>query len=192
MTAERAVRLPPGVSWGVTEAERGEPFPCDARCAAPDVALFRGVTVSAPGARVFSWLCQLRAAPYSYDWLDNGGRRSPPQLTPGLDRLAIGQAVMTIFELVDFEPGRSLTVDNRARRSARPLFGEVWVSYLVRPGPAGGCRLLAKLLVRYPPTFLGAVMRRVLPLGDLVMMRRQLLTLKRLAERDASAETPPG
>ena len=181
-----------GGSWGVTEAERGESFPCDGRCAAPDAVLFRGVTIAAPQALVFRWLCQLRAAPYSYDWLDNGGRPSPAALTPGLDRLASGQAVMTIFELADFEPGRSLTVVNRPRGGARPVFGEVWVSYVVRPGPSGACRLLAKLLVRYPNSLLGAAMRLVLPLGDLLMMRRQLLNLKRLAERDAGAAPARG
>ena len=174
-----------GASWGVTEAERRAPFPCDARCAAPDVALFRGVTVAAPPPLLFRWLCQLRAAPYSYDWLDNGGRRSPQALTPGLEGLAKGQRVMTIFELVDFEPDRSLTIVNRARDGARRLFGEVWVCYAIRPGPGADCRLLAKLLVRYPETLTGLVLRRVLPLGDLVMMRRQLLNLKKLAERDA-------
>jgi hypothetical protein len=183
-----------GQSWGVSEAERLAAFPCDGRCARPDAVLHRGVTVAAPAALVFRWLCQLRAAPYSYDWLDNLGRRSPPTLTPGLERLAPGQVVMSIFELVDFEPGRSLTIASRARGGARGLFGEVWVSYLVEPGPAGDCRLLVKLLVRYPPTLLGAIVRRVLPLGDLVMMRRQLLTLKRLAERDAprGPGAPPG
>jgi hypothetical protein len=174
-----------GASWGVTQAERSAPFPCDARCATPDAALFRGVTVAAPPPVLFRWLCQLRVAPYSYDWLDNGGRRSPQALTPGLEALAKGQPVMTIFELVDFEPDRSLTVANRVRGGARRLFGEVWVSYVIRPGPGEDCRLLAKLLVRYPRTLAGSVLRRVLPLGDLVMMRRQLLNLKELAERDA-------
>jgi hypothetical protein len=51
-----------------------------------------------------------------------------------------GQSVMTFFELVDFEPGRSLTIVNRVRRGARPPFGEVWVSYLVRPEPSIGAR----------------------------------------------------
>jgi hypothetical protein len=68
---------------------------------------------------------------------------------------------------------------------ARRFFGEVWVSYLVQPAPEGGSRLLAKLLVRYPATPIGALMHGVLPLGDLVMMRRQLLNLKGHAERDA-------
>jgi hypothetical protein len=174
-----------GASWGVTEAERGLPFPCDGLCPSPDVALFRGVPVAAPARVLFRWLCQLRVAPYSYDWLDNGGRRSPPTLTPGLDALARGQRIMTIFRLVEFEPDRSLTIVNRTRDGASQVFGEVWVSYLIGPGDGGQCRLLAKLLVRYPRTLTGAVLRRVLPLGDLVMMRRQLLNLKALAERDA-------
>jgi hypothetical protein len=42
--------------------------------------------------------------------------------------------------------------------------------------------LLAKLRVGYPRGLAGWLMRIVLPPGDLVMMRRQLLTLKRLAE----------
>lgn len=174
-----------GASWGVTADERLAPFPCDARCAMPDDAFFRGVTVAAPPPVVFRWLCQLRVAPYSYDWLDNGGRRSPRTLTPGLEELARGQRVMTIFELVDFEPDRTLTVVNRARGGARHLFGEVWVSYLVRPSPGQECRLLAKVLIRYPGGLTGSLLRGVLPAGDLVMMRRQLLNLKGLAERDA-------
>ena len=66
-----------GDSWGVTEIERGEPFPCDGLCPSAEAALFRGVTVNAPAAKTFRWLCQLRAAPYSYDWLDNLGRAHP-------------------------------------------------------------------------------------------------------------------
>ena len=72
--------------------------------------LYRAVSVDASPDVVFRWLCQLRVAPYSHDWIDNWGRRSPPQLTPGLERLSGGQVFMGIFELVDFVPDRHVTL----------------------------------------------------------------------------------
>jgi hypothetical protein len=57
-------------------------------------------------------------------------------------------------------------------------------------GPDAGsrrCRLVVKLLVAWPSGWHGPAMRAFLPAGDLVMMRRQLLNFKALAERDAAA-----
>ncbi len=169
-------------SWGCTEAERAAAYPCDALVPDADEALFRGVDVAAPAARTFRWLCQLKTAPYSYDWIDNLGRRSPRTLTPGLEQLARGQRVMTIFALADFEVGRHLTLLLRSA-SGRGLFGELAVSYVVVRVSNESCRLLAKLSVRYPRGPFGAFTAWLLPWGDLVMMRKQLLTLKALAER---------
>ena len=172
-----------GTVWGVSESECRQGYPCDSLVGG-GACYFRGVTVHASPSTLFRWLCQLRAAPYSYDWIDNFGRKSPQRLTPGLERLERGQPVMRIFELVTFEPECHLTLRLLpGSRSAR-LFGELAVSYVIRPG-AAGCRLLAKLVVRYPPGLRGAMMRAFLPVGDLIMMRRQLLNLKRLAERQA-------
>ena len=130
-------------TWGSTEEERAAAYPCDRWLPDPDDSLWRAIDVDAPPALLFRWLCQLRAAPYSYDWIDNLGRTSPRQLTPGLEELADGQAVMTIFRLAEHEQ-------------------------VVRR-PRGPMRLTAPLL----------------PAGDLFMMKKQLRTLKALAERDA-------
>ena len=170
-------------TWGSTAAERAAAFPCDRFLPEPDAALFRAVDVDAPPPAVFRWLCQLRVAPYSYDWIDNFGRQSPQQLTPGLEDLAIGQSVMGIATLADFERDRHVTAT--ARPGLRLIFGEIAVSYVVMPRAAGRSRLVVKVLVRYPAGPIGWTCRMLLPWADLVMMRRQLLNLKRLAERSA-------
>jgi hypothetical protein len=141
--------------------------------------MIRAVEVRAAPVTTFRWLCQLRAAPYSYDWIDNWGRRSPRRLTPGLERLAVGQEFMTIFVLADFELDRHVTVD---MKRAVGVFGAVSVTYLVKPIAAARSRLVAKLVVRYPRRPPWSWGRFVLPWGDLVMMRKQLLTLRALAE----------
>ena len=106
-------------------------FPCDALLPHVDAQLFRGITINAAPEVVFRWLCQLRVAPYSYDWIDNGGRQSPQQLTPGLERLEIGQDVMTIFTLTSFNENEHLTIRLKPSRTAKSVFGDIAVSYLI-------------------------------------------------------------
>ena len=176
-------------TWGTTAAERALAYPCDRYVEAPRDELFRGVSVNAPAAAVFRWLCQLRAAPYSYDWIDNFGRRSPRQLTAGLGALARGQRVMTIFELVEFEQDRSITVRIAERGRAHRLFGPAALTYMAAERPEGGTRLLAKISMRRSRGLIAGPVRVVLAWGDLVMMRRQLLNLKRLAEGSTPGAT---
>jgi hypothetical protein len=120
-------------TWGTTEAERRLPFPCDRYVAQAEAALFRGITVRAAPAVVFRWLCQMRVAPYSYDWIDNGGRRSPPSLTPGLEQLAVGQSMMRIFSLVEFARDRHVTLRIKHGTRAGSLFGDLAMTYLIVP-----------------------------------------------------------
>ena len=166
--------------WGTTPEERFAELPCDRLLPAADDVVDRAIDVAAPPSAVFRRLCQLRVAPYSYDLIDNLGRRSPRELVPGLEHLELGQRFARIFRLVDVEPGRSLTI----RTDGGP-FGDVVVTYFVIARP-GGSRLAVRLRVAYPPGPLGRVWRLVLPAGDLVMMRKQLRTLAELAEADAA------
>jgi len=172
-------------TWGTEEAERRLPFPCDRYVAQAEAAYFRGITVRARPATLFRWLCQMRVAPYSYDWIDNGGRRSPRTLTPGLEDLAVGQSMMRIFTLVDFAKDRHLTLRIKHATGAFSLFGDLALTYLIVPEPAERSRLLVKIVTRYPRGLTGALTRWGLPWGDLVMMRRQLLNFRNLAESKA-------
>lgn len=172
--------------WGLSSENTDLSHACDAYLQEPEHVLFRGVDIEAPAAAVFRWLCQLRAAPYSYDRLDNLGRPSPGQLTPGLEELAEGQTVMTIFELLEFERDRQFTIRIQPGSRAEGLFGSVVVSYLIETRGPEASALLVKLLVRYPRSLSGRFMRLILPPGDFFMMRKQLLTLKELAEASGS------
>jgi hypothetical protein len=169
-----------GDTWGTTIEERSATYPCDDLLPGADQWLFRGIDVGAPPALTFRWLCQLRAAPYSYDWIDNLAKQSPRELTPGLERVEVGQRCMTMFHIADVEPGVSITV-----HAPESLLGEVGGTYRVVPVAEDRSRIVVKLGVIYPRGLHGELMRDLLPVGDLVMMRKQLQTLAALAERDA-------
>ena len=80
---------------------------------------------------------------------------------------------MTMFVLDSFVAGEQITLRSKG----------VAVTYRVRPERAG-----ARLHVRV--WFAGSrLLGRLLALGDLVMMRKQLRTLKSLAERESVGRT---
>jgi hypothetical protein len=167
--------------WNVTPAEIRDHYPCQDHAAPGDELLLRAIDVDADPATTFRWLCQITVAPYSYDWIDNGGHRSPSSLTPGADRLEDGQPVLSIFRLVEHDD-RQLTMVTTSR--AERLFGRVHATYLAAERP-GGSRIVVAFTV-------GAdgrrqrLRRRMLAWGDLVMVRKQLRTLKKYAEATAS------
>ena len=172
-------------AWGSTAAEREAAYPADLTL--PDAAksMYRAIDVDAPPEVVYRWLCQLRAAPYSYDILDNLGRRSPRRLTPGLEQLELGQKFMMIYELVGFETGKELTVENSRLRG---MFGRQAVTYRVSPRGDGGSRLVVKRNLAPPRGPHGPLIKLNLPVIDFVMTRKQLRTLKKLAERPAAEQ----
>jgi hypothetical protein len=169
-------------SWGAPE-DHDRHYPADDLVPTPAARMTRTVDVDAAPALVYRWLCQISQAPYSYDLLDNRGRRSPSQLTPGADRLRVGQR-MVVYEVTGVEAGHSWT--GRSLPSATRLFGPFATTYAAEPLGADRTRLVCRLVARRRRTGIAVWL---LAWGDLVMMRKQLLTLRRYAERDAHAAT---
>ncbi|BBY16105.1 SRPBCC family protein [Mycolicibacterium litorale] len=159
--------------WGVTDAEVARRYPCDDVVADPAGEFWRGVTVDADPQRVWPWVTQIRVAPYSYDWLDNLGRRSPrhrldlPAPAVGENFTCAGGRRLGV--ILSVEPERQLT---------GRIAGAV-MSYVLEPD-AGGTRLVLKISV--PASRFSGPLLPLLSLGDLVMARRQLLNFKRLSE----------
>lgn len=182
-------------TWGSTAEERLMPFPCDRYIESSDEAYFRAITVNAPPQILFRWLCQLKVGSYSYDWLDHLERMffnvqesipahpSPKQLLPEMESLLLGQRVMGIFKLIEFERNRHLTIVMDDKR-AISMFGDIAASYVIFPVTDNTCRLVLKGHIRYPRNPFLSWMPSFLPWGDLWMMRKQFLRLKNLAEKE--------
>jgi hypothetical protein len=164
-----------GDRWGVSDAEVARHFGCDDVVPDPSLQAWRGVTVHADADVVWARVRQVRIAPYSYDLVDNLGRRSPRELRP-MAEPAVGDPFTRAFGR---DQGRVVAVDPGRELTARIMGAHM--SYAVVPDVAG-TRLLLKIVTRTPPWLSAAI-----SLGDLVMARKQLLTIKELAEGDAAA-----
>ncbi|MDT5208019.1 MAG: hypothetical protein QOF67_434 [Mycobacterium sp.] len=161
-----------GDRWGVTDEEVARPFPCDEWVTSPTLVAWRGVTVHASAGDLWPWVTQVRLAPYSYDWIDNLGRRSPRTLV-GLPDPTVGDP---FTRAAGISLGRTLSVDAPYQLTGR-IAGAV-ISYVLdqRSGLAH-TRLLMKISSQ-----VARPLAPLLSLGDLLMARRQLLNWKQLAE----------
>ena len=157
--------------WGVTDAEVARRYPCDEAVTKPVLQAWRGVTVRAAPGSVWPWICQIQLAPYSYDWIDNLGRRSPRQLQ-GVAEPAVGGK---FTRAMGRRLGRVLSVEPNRQLTAR--LGHVVMTYWLEP-EGDTTRLILKLVSDQH-----RLTASLLSVGDLVMARRQLLNLARLAER---------
>jgi hypothetical protein len=160
-----------GDRWGVSDSEVSRDYPCDEFVTSPVLQAWRGVRVQAAAEAVWPWVVQVRLAPYSYDWIDNLGRRSPRELA-GLPDPRVGDRFTAaggreLGRIVSVDPGRQLTAT---------IMGAC-MSYVLVPEGSDTTRLLLKVVMR---TNRWAAV--ALSVGDLIMARRQLLNLKRLAE----------
>ncbi len=165
-------------SWGATEDERRADYPCAAPVPDPAHRMIRAVDVAAPAATTFRWVCQLRVAPYSYDLIDNRGRRSPRSLTARADDLAVGEPFLLIFQIDSWTRGHEITGVGLERSTRR--FGPMACTYRVEQAGEHASRLVARLDL----TGRGRALGLALAWGDLLMMRRQLRNLAALATRD--------
>ena len=160
--------------WGVADHEVSRHFPCDDVVPGAPVQLWRGVTVGAPPEAVWPWVRQLRLAPYSYDWVDNAGRRSPRSLRP-LDEPVPGDPFTTVGGR--FPAGRVLSAEPGVQLTAEIM--KAVMSYVLVPAGPDRTRLLLKLVMAQRHWWTPG-----LAVGDLVMARKQLRVLASLSEQE--------
>ena len=116
---------------------------CSAKCPSK-----RGWTRGRQGDDAFRWLCQMRLRLIAHRQPQAAKSRevdSRIRLTLSWPR------VMTIFNLVSFTNNQHLTIRLKPNTTASRTFGDLAASYFIIPKTAATCRLLVKLVVRYPP-----------------------------------------
>jgi hypothetical protein len=173
------------LAWGTSRAEASGPMPGDDVVPRPTFSATRAVTVSCPPEAIWPWIVQIgfgRAGWYSYDLLDNLGRRSAQNLIPEFQHLEVGDLVPlgpgknSGMRVKDFDAGRWIVWwDDKLRLTS-------WTWQLTAM-PGGTTRLVTRVRSRsawrHPST---AVWRVLSEVADFPMMRGCLLGIKRRAE----------
>ena len=170
---------------GATPAEAEAAYPTDALAEAPHRAR-PGHRCRRPGRRDLPVAVSTEGCTYSYDWVDNLGRRSPRELTPAL--ISWSPASPSWSAITSFATDHHIT--GRATPAAERLFGVISLTYLGPEPRAVQDRLIIRLDVHRPTRLWEKARYRFLAWGDLIMMRKQLRTLKGLAEQQVTNSTP--
>ena len=167
--------------WGATRQEIDSPVVGDDLLPDSRIVATRCITIDAPPAEVFPWLRQMgfgRAGWYSYDWIDNLGRRSARAIDPKWQALASGDLIPggpAGFEAVIVDPPRALVMRlaNKRERKARIDFV---LAYELRPTDTG-TRLVTRMRARVDMPGGSMIEKFLLGPGDGIMLRRQLLNV---------------
>ena len=167
--------------WGATPEEIAGPVVGDDLI--PDATLIttRSIDCDGPPADVYPWLAQMgfgKAGWYSYDWLDNLGRRSATEIRPEW-QVAEGEPVPggpVAFRAAVARPGEAFVLGFQ-----RPRI-DFTLAFDLRPSD-DGTRLVTRVRsrLRFPG---GRLVERLgLGPGDGVMVRKQLLELRKRTAR---------
>ena len=104
---------------GRLDVDEDRPLPGDDLLPEDSAELTHAIDVAATPETIWPWLVQMgcrRAGWYSYDLLDNGGRRSAREIRPELQQLSVGDVLPATpvsrdgFEVLRIEPPRLLVL----------------------------------------------------------------------------------
>jgi hypothetical protein len=198
-----------------TPAERKRSLPADLLISDPAAIVMHAVTIAAPPEHVWPWLVQMgsgRAGWYSYDWVDNDGRRSATEIIPALQHIVPGDVLPALpgakesFIVAAVQPGRDLILSVPAASGGLLVSWEFFLEPLAQrqtrllvrgrvssQWPSGAAEKPAvssrpiehiyALLARLPRW----LMEPVALFGHGIMQARQLREIKRRAERPDSS-----
>ena len=181
-------------NWGATHEEIRGPVVGDDLVPDARLVATRSITLSSRPDAVFPWLRQMgfkRAGWYSYDLLDNLGRRSARSIEPRWQDVNTGDRVPAgplDFEAAIVDPPRAfvLCLGSSAGASRRVQFS---LAYELRPD-TDNTRLVTRVRARVNLPLGRLVERFVLGPGDGIMLRKQLLSLADRTKLSTTSSAP--
>jgi hypothetical protein len=170
--------------WGATDAEVKRSMPGDEIVGKPSFNATRAVTIHAPAQNIYPWIVQMgvtRAGWYSYDLLDNLGRRSAESILPEHQNIQVG-------DLISMSPdGKQGMWVKYFRKNKWMLWWDkkgdtTWI-WEIHPQEENQFRLITRVRVKYR-LFSPAILFNLLTeFFDILMMRKSMLGIKRRAEK---------
>ena len=196
----------PDWRWHATRAERRRPLPGDELMAGVADSDTHGVTIGAPPEAVWPWLVQMgcdRAGWYSWDRLDNAGRRSADRILPEYQSTTVGDTLPSRpgrrepFVVLELASPRYLVLGAYFRYPELSQLGwdeppparftrATW-AFVLEPLDGSRTRLLVRTRGVNRPWWLSLLLAAVFGPAHVIMQRKQLLNLKARAEGSAAA-----
>jgi len=169
--------------WGATDAEIKRSMPGDEIVGKPSFNATRAVTIHAPAQNIYPWIVQMgvtRAGWYSYDLLDNLGRRSAESILPEHQNIQVG-------DLIPLSPdGKQGMRVKYFRKNKWMLWWDekgdtTWV-WEIHPEGEGNARLITRVRVKYRLFSPAILFNLLIEFFDILMMRKSMLGIKKRAE----------
>jgi hypothetical protein len=171
------------LTWGATEDEIARKLPGDTIVADPSFNATRAVTVLAPPEHIYPWIVQMgmgRAGWYSYDLLDNFGRRSAETILPEYQNVHIGDVVPMSPDgkfglwVESFETNKWIVWQDKNE--------DVTWTWVIVPEDNSQCRLITRIRMKYRWLSPMAPFNLLVEFCDFPMMRKCMLGIKHRAE----------
>ena len=171
--------------WGATTEEIQCSVVGDDLCKDATLVATRSITISAPPQDVFPWIRQMgfgRAGWYSYDWLDNLGRKSATTIHDEWQTVNAGDKVPSgpiSFTAAIVEAPRHFVLEIKSLGKKSPKL-HFTLAYELRDDPQG-TRLVTRMRSHISVPLGSLFEKLILGPGDGLMLRRQLLTIRKNA-----------
>ena len=169
--------------WGATTEEIHGSVVGDNLCRDATLIATRSITISAPPKDVFPWIRQMgfgRAGWYSYDWIDNLGRKSATKVHEEWQSVESGDKIPSgpiSFTAAIVEAPRHFVLEIKSLGKKSPKL-HFTLAYELRDDPQG-TRLVTRMRSHIKLPFGSLFERFILGPGDGIMLRRQLLNINK-------------